>query len=171
MHGRHLRAPAVEFSGSGVAHNRGAGPWKREWLAGAVDALMARALRARRCRHRRETGVRAERRVAHFPKCHTCWQMDKVYKASIPRHKETLADLKREFARIRPATDWVRLRVQPLLKHATTLERLLRSPKFSSESTRLRKGVVMFHADLVYLRANIKALNELLAAEKRRARG
>jgi hypothetical protein len=58
-----------------------------------------------------------------------------------------------------------------VLKHVTQLERLLRSPKFARESTRLRKGVAMFHADLVYLRANIKALKEILAAEQRRLGG
>lgn len=93
--------------------------------------------------------------------------MDKVYKEDIPRHKNTLVDLKREFSRIRGSTDWTKLRVEPLLEHVTSLERLLRSPKFSRENARLRKGVAMFHSDLVYLRANIKVLKELLAAEKR----
>lgn len=93
--------------------------------------------------------------------------MDQVYKGDIPRHKKVLAELKREFSRVRPGTNWAKLRIQPLLEHATFLERLLRSPKFSRESSRLRKGVAMFHSDLVYLRANIKALKEILAAEKR----
>lgn len=93
--------------------------------------------------------------------------MDKAYKEDIPRYKKTLMTLKREFSRISPSTDWTRLRVDPLLKHVSSLERLLLSPKFSRESARLRKGVAMFHADLVYLRANIKALKEILAVEKR----
>lgn len=93
--------------------------------------------------------------------------MDKVYKEDIPRHKKTLLELKREFASVVRATDWTTLRIQPLLEHVTALERLLRSPKFSREHARLRKGVAMFHADLVYLRANIKALKEILAAERR----
>lgn len=93
--------------------------------------------------------------------------MDKAYKEDIPRHKKTLVDLKQEFSRIRAATDWTRLRIEPLIEHVAFLERLLRSPKFSRESARLRKGVAMFHADLIYLRANIKALKEILAAEKR----
>ena len=91
--------------------------------------------------------------------------MDKAYKSDIPRHKKTLLDLKREFLRISTSTDWTKLRIEPLLKHVSALERLLLAPQFSSESARLRKGVVMFHADLVYIRANIKALKEILAAE------
>lgn len=94
--------------------------------------------------------------------------MDRSYKDDIPRYKETLAALAREFARLRLSTDWTALRIRPLLQHVTRLERLLRSPKFARESTRLRKGVAMFHADLVYLRANIKALKEILAVEQRR---
>ncbi|HRJ47764.1 MAG TPA: hypothetical protein PKY38_10425 [Opitutaceae bacterium] len=93
--------------------------------------------------------------------------MDKVYKGDIPRHRKTLLKFKKEFSRIRSSTDWTKLRIEPLIKHVTSLERLLSSPKFSRENTRLRKGVSMFHADLVYLRANEKALKEILAFEKR----
>lgn len=93
--------------------------------------------------------------------------MDKAYKGDVPRHKKTLVDLKREFSRVSVTTDWTKLRIEPLLKHVTALERLLISAKFSRENARLRKGVAMFHADLVYLRTNIKVLKEILAAEKR----
>lgn len=96
--------------------------------------------------------------------------MDKAYKGDIPRHKKTLVDLKRAFSRIASTTDWAKLRIDPLLKHVAALERRLLSPEFSRETARLRKGVAMFHADLVYLRANIKALKEILAAEQRGAR-
>lgn len=97
--------------------------------------------------------------------------MDKAYKGDIPRHKRTLADLKREFSRLAASTDWTRLRIEPLLKHVSALERLLHSTRFSGENTRLRKGVAMFHADLVYLRTNIRVLKDILAAEKQRAQG
>ena len=79
-------------------------------------------------------------------------------------------DLKREFSRVLPATDWAKLRIEPLLMHVTTLERVLLAPKFSREQSRLRRGVGMFHSDLVYLRTNIKALKDLLAIEKRRSK-
>jgi hypothetical protein len=94
--------------------------------------------------------------------------MDKAYKGDIPRHRATLIDLKREFSRIATKTNWKKLRIEPLLKHVTGLERLLSSSEFSRETARLRRGVAMFHADLVYLRANIKALKDILAAERRK---
>ena len=97
--------------------------------------------------------------------------MDRSYKSDIPRHKKALTELKREFSHVGAATNWIGLRVEPLLQHVTSLERLLLSPKFSRERARLRKGVAMFHADLVYFRANIKALKEILAAEKKSVAG
>jgi NAD(P)-dependent dehydrogenase (short-subunit alcohol dehydrogenase family) len=51
--------------------------------------------------------------------------------------------------------------------HVKFLERLLRSPKFARETARLRRGVVMFHSDLVYLRENVKARKEILEVERR----
>lgn len=96
--------------------------------------------------------------------------MDKVYKGDIPRHRQTLLDLKREFARLRSATDWTALRIDPLLEYVTSLERLLRSAKFSREGARLRKGVGLFHSDLIYLRTNIKVLKDILAGEKQHGR-
>ena len=57
--------------------------------------------------------------------------------------------------------------IEPLLEHVKFLERLLRSPKFARETARLRRGVVMFHSDLVYLRENVKALRAILKLEKR----
>jgi molecular chaperone GrpE (heat shock protein) len=93
--------------------------------------------------------------------------VDRVYKSDLPRLKEALERLKAEFSNIDlPKTDWTRLRIDPLLKHLESLEKLLQSPEFSSESSRLRKGVGMFHSDLLYLRENVKALEKLLQSEK-----
>jgi hypothetical protein len=54
-----------------------------------------------------------------------------------------------------------------LLDHVKSLERLLRSPTFARETARLRRGVVMFRSDLVYLRENVKALKKILEIERR----
>ena len=87
--------------------------------------------------------------------------MDKVYKHDIPAAIRELEDLRRRFAKIESKTDWKTLRVQPLLRHARALHKLMVSPAFSDEASRLRRGVSMFHADLVYLRENIKALKRI----------
>jgi hypothetical protein len=92
--------------------------------------------------------------------------MDRVYQAGIPKYKKALEALGNELSRVPLTTDWAKLRVAPLLAHAGFLNRLLRSPQFAQETRRLRNGVVMFHADLVYLRTNIRALKEILAAAK-----
>lgn len=93
--------------------------------------------------------------------------VDRVYKADLPRLRKALEGLKVEFSSLGPSkTDWVKLRIDPLLKHVDSLERLLRSEEFSRESSRLRKGVAMFHSDLVYLRENVKALEKVLRSEK-----
>jgi len=93
--------------------------------------------------------------------------MDRVYKEDIPRKRRALAELKEEFSRVASTTDWTKLRIEPLFEHARSLERLLRSPKFLRETSRLPRGVVMFHSDLVYLRENVNALKAILEAEKR----
>ena len=93
--------------------------------------------------------------------------MDRSYKEDIPKAKRALEELKKDFSGIASTTDWTKLRIEPLLDHVKSLERLLRSPKFARETARLRRGVVMFHSDLVYLRENVKALKEILEAEKR----
>jgi hypothetical protein len=59
---------------------------------------------------------------------------------------------------------------QILLDHVKSLERLFRSPKFARETARLRRGVVMFHSDLIYLRQNVKALKEILEVEAKSQR-
>ena len=57
--------------------------------------------------------------------------VDRVYKAGIPELKKALTRLKEEFSRLDMETEWTKLRVEPLLKHAEALERLLNSPDFS----------------------------------------
>lgn len=95
--------------------------------------------------------------------------MDRAYKEDIPRFKKALSELQAEFSAISSRTNWSRLRIEPLLRHVAALEALLCSPKFTSETARLRAGVSMFRSDLIYLRTNIKALKDLLAKEKARA--
>ena len=94
--------------------------------------------------------------------------VDKVYKADIPRLRKALVRLKEGFSGLDSGTDWAKLRIEPLLRHAEELERLLNQPDFSEEYSRLRRGVVMFHSDLVYLRDNVKALEKILESEKKR---
>jgi hypothetical protein len=77
--------------------------------------------------------------------------VDRSYKEDIPKNRRAIEQLKKEFLDVASTTDWTRLRIEPLLEHVKFLERLLRSPKFARETARLRRGVVMFHADLVYL--------------------
>jgi len=93
--------------------------------------------------------------------------MDRSYKEDIPRTRRALEELKKEFSGVASTTDWRKLRIEPLLDHVKSLERLLRSPKFARETARLRMGVVMFHSDLVYLRENVKALKEILKVERK----
>jgi len=93
--------------------------------------------------------------------------MDRSYKEDIPKMKRALEELKKEFSSVASTTDWTKLRIEPLLDHVNSLDRLLRSPKFARETARLRRGVVMFHSDLVYLRENVKALKQILDVERR----
>jgi hypothetical protein len=93
--------------------------------------------------------------------------VDRSYKEDIPKTKRALETLKKEFSGIASSTNWTKLRIEPLLDHVKTLEQLLQSPKFARETTRLRRGVVMFHSDLVYLRENVKALKGILEVEMR----
>jgi predicted RNase H-like nuclease (RuvC/YqgF family) len=92
--------------------------------------------------------------------------VDRVYKADIPALKEELQKLRDGFSGLGTKTDWTKLRVEPLLRHAESLERQLNSEVFSREFSRLTKGVAMFHSDLVYLRTNVKELKKLLQSEK-----
>jgi hypothetical protein len=93
--------------------------------------------------------------------------VDRVYKQDIPAARRTLEKLVEQFSRLDSKTDWTALRIEPLLDHAKTLERLLRRPRFSRETARLPRGVSMFHADLVYFRDNIKTLQAILASARK----
>lgn len=93
--------------------------------------------------------------------------MDRTYKEDIAATSRALEQLKTEFSHLDSKTDWKNLRVRPLLEHARSLERLLRSPQFARETSRLPRGVPMFHSDLVYFRENIKALKAILELERR----
>jgi hypothetical protein len=92
--------------------------------------------------------------------------VDRVYKSDLPRLRNTLITIRDEFSNINAKTNWVKLRIEPLLNHIESLEEVLNSPEFSQEFSRLRVGVGMFHSDLVYLRENVKGLNEVLQSEK-----
>ena len=99
-------------------------------------------------------------------------KVDRTYKQDIPAASRALEQIKTEFSRFDSKTDWKNLRVQPLLEHARSLERLLRSPQFARETSRLPRGVPMFHSDLVYFRENIKTLKAILELEwKSHSRG
>ncbi len=96
--------------------------------------------------------------------------VDRVYKAELPRLRKTLERLRDDFSNLGSTkTDWTRLRIELLLKHLEALEQLLHSQEFSREFSHLRKGVVLFHSDLVYLRTNVKGLEKLLQSEKESA--
>ncbi len=45
---------------------------------------------------------------------------------------------------------------------------MLSQPVFAKEYSRLRRGVLMFHSELVYLRDNVKALKSTLESENKR---
>jgi hypothetical protein len=89
--------------------------------------------------------------------------VDRVYKSDIPQLRKALERLRGEFSKLHAPTDWTRLRVDPVLRHARELERRLKS----QGSTRLTKGVRLFHSDLVYLRENVSGLKAVLESEMR----
>ena len=94
-----------------------------------------------------------------------------MYKEDLPRLRRALEDLRGDFSSLDSSkTDWTRLRIDPLLRHVDSLEQLLHSNEFSRESSHLRKGVSLFHSDLVYLRENVKGLRRLLQSEKKSSR-
>ncbi len=92
--------------------------------------------------------------------------VDRVYKSDIPTQRKALEKLKVEFSEIHSNTDWIKLRVEPLLRHVRELELQLKS----QGSARLTKGVTMFHSDLVYLRENVNGLKQVLESERRTLR-
>ena len=95
--------------------------------------------------------------------------MDRTYKQDIPFVTKRLEHMRDEFAGVDSKTDWTMLRIEPLLEHAKSLDRLIHAKHFARETARLRRGVAMFHADLVYFRENVYELKKLLESEKKRA--
>ena len=96
--------------------------------------------------------------------------VDRAYKADLPRLRRALEELRDAFSKIEGTkTDWVKLRIDPLVKHIDSLERLLNSGEFAQEYSRLRRGTVLFHSDLVYLRENVRGLRKLLQDDRRAA--
>ena len=93
--------------------------------------------------------------------------VDRAYKDELPSLRNTLGKLREDFANLSPKTNWTKLRIEPLLKHLESLEQLLVSREFSQEFSHLRKGVVLFHSDLVYFRTNVKGLKEILQSEEK----
>jgi hypothetical protein len=89
--------------------------------------------------------------------------VDRVYKTDIPAVRKALEKLRAEFSKLDTATDWTKLRVDPLLRHVKQLEQQLQN----QGSSRLKRGVTMFHSDLVYFRQNLKGLNVVLQSEKK----
>jgi len=95
--------------------------------------------------------------------------VDRAYKQDIPSVIKRLERLRDAFATLDAKTDWTRLRIEPLLEHATSLDRLIHGKQFARETTRLRRGVAMFHADLVYFRENLQGLKKVLESERKAA--
>ena len=89
-----------------------------------------------------------------------------MYKEGLPKLRNSLEKLREGFAKTNSKIDWNKLRIDPLLKHLESLEVLSGSSEFSREFSRLTRGVVMFHSDLVYFRTNIKELEKILQSEK-----
>ncbi|HEV8050221.1 MAG TPA: hypothetical protein VGP88_06470 [Thermoplasmata archaeon] len=94
--------------------------------------------------------------------------VDRVYKGSLPGFRAQLEELRAGFAELASPTDWTTLRIEPLLRHVDSLQRLTDSADHAREFSRLTKGVAMFHSDLVYLRLNVQELARTLRAEQNR---
>ena len=94
--------------------------------------------------------------------------VDRVYKSALPQLRADLERLRKEFSDLGSTkTNWIELRIDPLLRHLDSLEQLLHSKEHSHETSRLRKGVALFHSDLVYLRDNVKGLERVLESERK----
>lgn len=92
--------------------------------------------------------------------------VDRVYRSDLPALRKAFSELRSEFSRLEDRSDWVRLRIDPLLQHVERLERLV--PQW--ESSPMRGGVPMLHSDLVYLRENLRRLQTRLDAVQERRR-
>ena len=93
--------------------------------------------------------------------------VDKSYKMDLPRFRKELEKLRKDFSILGSKTDWTKLRIEPLLKHLESLELVLGSEEFSRESSRLKRGVELFHSDLVYFRTNVKGLKKIIQSERK----
>lgn len=82
--------------------------------------------------------------------------VDHVYARSLPSFRERLARLRRRFRALGPVGEaWIATRVDPLARHVRALERRLDAPM-------PRGAVPMLRSDLIYLRANLAALEDVL---------
>ncbi len=61
--------------------------------------------------------------------------VDRVYKGGISQLRKDLEELRTEFSKLESTTNWVALRVEPVLQHAIALERLSTSRRFAREFT------------------------------------
>ena len=94
--------------------------------------------------------------------------VDRVYKSALPQFRADLERLRKDFSSLGTTkTNWIELRIDPLLRHLDSLEQLLHSEEHSLESSRLKKGVALFHSDLVYLRENVQGLERVLQSERK----
>lgn len=91
--------------------------------------------------------------------------VDRVYRSDLPRLRKILLKMRKEFVEIGAPTDWVRIRIDPLLAHLEQLNRMVRI----WDSARRQQGVSMLHSDLVYFRENVIGLERVLAAERKRS--
>jgi hypothetical protein len=80
-----------------------------------------------------------------------------------------LLKLKADLRSTDSRTDWIELRIEPLLKHLRSLEQLMTSQEYSEEFSKLRKGVDLFHSDLVYFSTNVKGLEKILESERKKS--
>lgn len=91
--------------------------------------------------------------------------VDRVYRSDLPRLRKELQNLRKEFLKIATSTDWVGLRIDPLIAHVELLRRMVRT----WDAAGTRGGVPMLHSDLVYFRQNVQGLRKVLASERRLA--
>src|SRR5437667_463840 len=69
--------------------------------------------------------------------------VDRAYKEDLPAFRKVLEKLKEDFSNLSPKTNWTRLRIEPLLKHLESMERILGSPESSGEFSNLTLDGVM----------------------------
>jgi hypothetical protein len=105
-----------------------------------------------------------------LPRVKSARMVDRQYRKDLPVLRSKLERLRDNFSQIDSKTDWVSLRIDPVLNHLRSLQQLLDSSEFAEEFSRLTKGVVLFHSDLVYFRKNIEGLEKILQSEKKSPR-